>query len=201
MLISCDTRTDLRGILTDHRSPPDRDNYDGTRRRVAIPQLQGGRLGRVQIDPRDPTPEPPPPERILNQHQLDTSCETLTAATQYTIQERVPITEITPKSKRWWTKELTLLRKLSNKLGRQSYKRKMDDDHIVHARRKEAAKQYARMLKRTKDQHWRSWLERAEDLDIYAVQRLISAPASDGGKVRIPALKYREGESDKTVAN
>jgi len=42
-------------------------------------------------------------------------------ALQRAIQKQVPVTEITPKSKRWWTKELTQLRKQANKLGRQSY--------------------------------------------------------------------------------
>jgi len=38
-----------------------------------------------------------------------------------------------------------------------------------------------------------------KDPDIYAVQRLISAPASDSGKARIPALKFRDREVDKTA--
>jgi len=62
----------------------------------------------------------PPLEQILDQAQLDESCENLTAAIQRNIQEQVPIMEITPKSKCWWTKELTLLCKWSNKLGRLS---------------------------------------------------------------------------------
>jgi hypothetical protein len=108
----------------------------------------------------------PPLEQMLDQAQLDESCETLSAAIQRTIQEQVPITEISPKSKRWWTKELTLLRKWSNKLGRQSYKRKTDRTHRVHAEHAEVAKEYNRTLKSTKEQHWRSYLERAEDPDI-----------------------------------
>ena len=202
MLISCNTRTDLRGILTDH---------------LLILTLLD-----LLVEPAAETPYPnfrevdweefqmtletqplrlPPPEQILTQHQLDTSCEVLISAIQYAIQEQVPIPKITPKSKQWWTKELTLLRKRANKLGRQSYKRKIECEHMVHAEHKEAAKQYTRMLKSTKEQHWRSWLERAKDPDIYAVQRLILAPASDGGKARIPALKYKEGEIDKTASS
>jgi len=68
---------------------------------------------------------------------------------------------------------------------------------MVHTKHKEAAKQYARTLKSTKEQHWRSWLKRAKDPDIYAMQCLISALASDSGKARIPALKFRDGEVNK----
>ena len=202
MLISCDTRTDLQGILTDHlpivtildllmepsaESPyPNFREVDWDEFRTS---LENQLLNLL------------PPERILNQNQLDSSCEMLTSAIQNVIQEQVSITVITPKSKRWWTKELTFLWKCSNKLGRQAYKRKIDLEHLVHTEHKEAAKKYARMLKSTKQQHWRSWLERAKDPDIYDVQRLISAPASDGGKARIPALKFKEGEITKTATS
>ena len=40
-----------------------------------------------------------------------------------------------------------------------------------------------------------------KDPDIYAIQCLISAPASDGGKVRIPALKYKEGDINKMATS
>ena len=200
MLISCDTRTDLRGILTDHlpiitvldlEMEPAADTPFTNFREVDWEKF------RLALEMQLSTL--PPAERILNQHQLDSSCGTLTAAIQSTIQEQVPVTEITPKSKRWWTKELTILRKQANKLGRQSYKRRMDPSHAVHTGHKEAAKMYVRTLKNTKQQHWRSWLERAKDPDIWTVHRLISAPASDGGKARIPALKYRVGEDDRTA--
>ena len=200
MLISCDTRTDLRGVLTDH-----------------LPILT---ILDLEIEPADDTPftnfrevdweefrlaletriaNLPPPERITNQVQLDLTCEELTAMIQSIIFEKVPVTEITPKSKRWWTKELTTLRKQANKLGRKSYKRRHDPEHAIHAEHKEAAKKYVRTLKTTKQQHWRSWLERVKDPDIWAVHRLISTPTSDGGKARIPALKHRVGELEKTA--
>ena len=84
---------------------------------------------------------------------MDSSCKALTLAIQETIQEQVPITEVTPKSKRWWTKELTQLQKKTNKLGRQSYKRRNDHTHICHTEHAEAAKDYDRLLKNTKQQH------------------------------------------------
>jgi len=200
MLLSCDTRTDLRGILTDHlpvlteldlHLGPSTNKPFTNFREVDWEEFHTaleGQLARI-----------PPPERIRDQAQLAASCETLTAAIQRAIQEQVPIMEITPKSKRWWTKELTQLRKRSNKLGRQSYKRSNDRTHIVHAEHAEAAKLYNRTLKSTKEHHWRSYLEKAEDPDIWTVHRLTSAPASDGGKARIPALKFRDGEEDRTA--
>jgi len=58
---------------------------------------------------------------IICQRQLDERCTKLTEAIQAAIQDQVPIMEITPKSKHWWTKELTQLHRKTNKMGRQSY--------------------------------------------------------------------------------
>jgi len=198
MLISCDTWTDLRGILTDHlpivtvldlEIEPAADTPFTNFREVDWEEF------RIALEQR--LANLPPPERITNQPQLDTTCKELTAMIQSIIFEQVPITEITPKSKRWWTKELTMLRKQANKLGRKSYKRRSDPLYAIHAKHKEASKIYVKTLKTTKQQHWRSWLERAKDPDIWAVHRLISTPASDRGKARIPALKFKVGEVEK----
>jgi len=107
--------------------------------------------------------------------------------------------EITPKSKHWWTRELTQLQKVANKLGRQSYKRRRDTKHKIHKEHEEAAKKYCNTLNYTKQQHWRDWLERAEDPDIWTMQQLISALATDGGRVRIPTLTYKVNDKVKTA--
>ena len=199
-LISCDMRPDHRGILTDHLPVlteldfdlgPSTDKPFHNFREVNWEEFRATLVAHLA--------SAPPLEQILGQEQMDASCEALTTAIQSAILERVPTSEITPKSKRWWTKELTLLRKQTNKLGRQSYKRRNDHTHSVHIEHRTAAKKYNRTLKSTKQEYWRSWLEKAIDPDIWTVHRLTSAPASDGGKARIPALKYREGEIDSTA--
>jgi hypothetical protein len=50
-----------------------------------------------------------PPAQIMTQRQLDICCDDLTKALQGTINAQVPTTEIMPKSKCWWMKELTQL--------------------------------------------------------------------------------------------
>ena len=201
ILTACDTLPEERGISTDH-----------------IPILTEINLAIAQTVAAESAPnfrevnweefgkelskqlaKLPPPESITGQRQLDKSCADLTRAIQATIDYKVPVTEITPKSKRWWTKELTQLRKTANKLGRQSYKRRRDSEHKVHEEHEEAAKKYRNTLDYTKQQHWRDWLERAEDPDIWTVQRLISAPATDGGGVRIPTLTYKVNDETKSA--
>jgi len=140
-----------------------------------------------------------PAQKILNQRQLDQCCADLTQAIQSTIQEQVPVTKITSKSKRWWTKELTQLRRQAEKLGRQSFKSRSQPDHKVHAEHKVATKRYEKTLQYTKKQHWRDWLEKAEDPDIWTANKLISAPATDGGKARIPTLKHNAGGQESSA--
>jgi hypothetical protein len=65
-------------------------------------------------------------------------------------------------------KELTQLRAHANKLGRASYKLRNIPEHQTHREHKEAKGKYQKMLQGTKQQHWRQWLEKAEDPDIWA---------------------------------
>ena len=104
--------------------------------------------------------------------------------------------------KRWWTKELTQLRRHTSKLGRQAYELKDRPEHAIHKEHKRVAKKYASTLEHTKKQHWRDWLEKAEDPDIWTVNRAISSLASDGRKVRIPMLKHKvRGQEETTRTN
>ena len=189
---ACDALSEHRGINTDHlpilmelslglvtseiKPIPNFKEVDWEEFRKSL----ATHLGPVQ-----------PEEQILNQRQLDERCGSVTEAIQSTIREQVPVTELTSKSKCWWTKELTQMRSRSNKLGRQSYRHRNELDHAIHAQHKEAAKRYEGTLEYNRKQHWRDWLERADEPDIWTANRYITAPTTDGGKARIPVLKYK----------
>jgi ribonuclease HI len=198
ILLSCDTAPDQRGICTDHlpvltkinlaaatMPPKSMSNFrevDWQKFRAKV----GMNLAQLN-----------PPAEINSQAQLDKACEELTAALQDAISSEVPVTTLCAKTKRWWTKELTTLRKEAKKLGRQSYTHRDKPFHFTHAAYADANKCYHRTLKNTKMHHWRDWLEKAEDPDIWTVQRLLAAPASDGGSSKIPPLKYKVGNVDQ----
>jgi ribonuclease HI len=197
LLISCATLPEQRGVCTDHlpiltkldmsvQTNPERSfhnfrDIDWDQFRKAL----GENLER--LDPQTP---------IISQTQLDKSCADLTNVIQSTINNNVPKTRICAKSKRWWTKELTTLRKAAKRLGRQSFKFKHLPFHHTHAAHADANKTYHRTLESTKKNHWRDWLEKAKDPDIWTVQRLLSAPASDGGGSKVPTLKYKSGGTE-----
>jgi len=69
----------------------------------------------------------------------------------------------------------------------------------VYEEYKKASKRYRDTIDYTKKQHWRNWLKRVEDPDIWTVCKLISSAASDSGKARIPTLKVKTGDQ-KTSA-
>ena len=84
-----------------------------------------------------------------------------------------------------------------NILGRLSYKCRVDPEHQIHKEHKEASKEYECTLEHTKQNHWRDWLERATEPDIWTVNKVIAASASDGAKARVLALTYKQGNEEK----
>jgi hypothetical protein len=131
------------------------------------------------------------PRTIKDQGELDQECSRLTTALQTTIQKEVPTAEIGPKSKRWWTKELTQLRREASKLGRKASQHKDEPNNPIHAESIKVKKAYEKSIEHNKRHHWRDWLEKADDPDIWTAHRYISAPASDGSASRIPTLKTK----------
>ena len=201
IVTSCDTQPDHWGINTDHLPILTELNLKAhVAENVEILNFRSVDWGdfRKELSVKLATLAPPAP--IENQRQLDASCASLTKAIQRTIAAQVPVTELTSKSKRWWTKELTQLRQSTNKLGRQSYNRRHDPEHDVHRAHDMAARNYRKVLEQTKRHHWRDWLEKAEDPDIWTAHRLTTSQGSDGGKARIPALNYKVGEAEMTAS-
>ena len=106
------------------------------------------------------------------------------------------------KAKKWWTKELTKLRQEANRTGRKASKYRNWPEHRSHKERKEAHKIFHKTLERTKRQHWRDWLEKADDPDIWTAHKYTLAPVGDGGRSRIPVLKMtRNGRETTTTSN
>lgn len=197
LIISCNTLPDQRGINTDHLpilteldlatdTMPEEDicnfrnvNWDEFHAELSV------QLANLLL-----------PTLIDSQRHLENCCKSLTKAIQCTIETQVPVTNITLKSKRWWMKELTQLHRQSNKLGRQSYDWHHDLGHSVHGAHNVASKKYQKILDQTKNHHWRDWLERWEDPDIWTAHHLTTVPWGDGGKARIPVLNHKVGEEE-----
>jgi hypothetical protein len=139
------------------------------------------------------------PRRLKSQTEVDCECDRLTKALQDMITQVVPNSVVCPYSKCWWTKELKELRKRFRKLGRKTSKYRNLPGNTIHAEFKEVHKLYNKAIKYNKRHHWWDWLEKATEPDIWTANKYIAAPASNGGKTRIPALRQQLGESEVTV--
>ncbi len=128
------------------------------------------------------------PSHIQLQSFLTRECDNLTKAIQDAIKSEVPISDINAKSKHWWSKELRNLHRESNKLGRTAYNYRRWPEHHIHEDLLAARKKYSNSIQYVKQHHWWDWLKKATDPDIWMAHKYISAPASDGGKTRIPNL-------------
>ena len=124
-----------------------------------------------------------PPATIQNAGELNTACSKLTKAIQESIRKKVLKISLGIKAKRWWTKELKKMRQNTNNKGRKASRYKNWPDHHLHIEHQEANKVFQKTLERTKRQHWRDWLEKAEDPDIWTAHRYTSSPIGDGGTV------------------
>ena len=200
-LVICETRENEHGLNTDHILIVTK--LDAMLGRSAASEINNFR----DIDWEDFCKEMEErlkkfnlPKRIKTQVELDHKCDRLTVALQETIGKAVPISAICPKSKRWWSKEIKELRRQFRKVGRKGSKYKNHPNHPIHKEYNEAQRKYDTATKYNKKHHWRDWLERATDLDLWTANKYISAPASDGGSTRIPALRYQEGRDEKIAS-
>lgn len=140
------------------------------------------------------------PRRLANQIEVTRECDRLTKAIQETISNVVPYTTVCPHSKRWWTKEVKDLRKKFRKIGREASKCRNSPEHAVHVEFREVRKIYNKSIKYNKRHHWRDWLEKATEPDLWTASKYITAPPSDGGKTRIPVLKQQIGSVETTAS-
>ena len=128
------------------------------------------------------------PNFIRTQDELNRICGELTSALQEMIAEVVPKTQIGPHAKRWWTKELTELRQVMLQSRRKASKLHHEPENPHWERFKEARRKLGSEIVKAKRNHWRDWLEKSTDLDLWTVHRYVTAPAGDRGKTRIPDL-------------
>ena len=66
---------------------------------------------------------------------------------------------------------------------------------------KDARRAFGRELEKAKRNHWRDWLEKSSDPDLWTAHRYIMAPSGDGGKSRIPDLEQVTSKGTNRASN
>lgn len=129
-----------------------------------------------------------PPNTISNIPAFNNRLSQLYADILLTIEEHVPMPKLHKHSKRWWTPELTRLRREVNRACGRAWKYKnLETDY--ERQHKEACKVYKEAIEEAKAERWRDFLEGADARTIWQIQRLAASSGTDGGKTRTPSLK------------
>ena len=136
---------------------------------------------------------------ITSLAQFHNKIAQLDDAIKVTVQEHVPLTRLSPYTKRWWNKGLSELKKGKEKLARKSYERRALNNDPVHEEFRQARNGYSKAIQDTKAEHWMEWLETLDEEGVWAANRLVSGSASDGGRCRIPTLQVRNPVSKEVV--
>ena len=131
-------------------------------------------------------------EQLQDKVQVDAALKSLEEAVLNTMELTVPKSNPSPYAKRWWNKDLEVARAKSKRLAERARKYARFPNHSSHREAKRARNEYNSLIYRSKQQHWDNWLENVSSNSLWDTHRFISAPASDGSKTRIPALKVKD---------
>lgn len=131
--------------------------------------------------------------------ELEQTTEELTRALQDTIKAIVPEVKISPYMKRWWTKELEVLKKELNRMNRKALKAKYNMGNPIHSELRDLKNSYADAIIAAKRSHWEEFLEEAAEREMWIANRYLTKPVGDGGSPRIPMLKTKDHLGNTTM--
>lgn len=151
----CDTDPGLRGPNTDHvpilsvlNTPITRNEKTPTRNFRATDWTEfSAHLDAILSNA-------PEPRRLSSNEEFQAALNIISASIKSTIEIHVPMSKPLPHTKRWWTQELSNMRKRKNRLSRESYRWRGLPDHPSHQQHRDASKEYAALIEKTKRTHW-----------------------------------------------
>jgi hypothetical protein len=155
MIITCDTNPGIRGPGTDH-----------------VPILTILDI-EVALDPPAPfrnfrttdwehfreqlaeqLEHIPDAKELKTEKEFEDAVEALTTAIQETMEIAIPLSKPVLHSQRWWSKELSDLKKEKYRLNNQSYLYRTVTDHPSHEKHRQNSEKYGNAIKTAKAQHW-----------------------------------------------
>ena len=188
-VLKCDLHATEHG--SDHRAIESEFDIETTERpRVERLLLKNAPWGKIRE--RVETELSRSPIEGSVQQQTDRLMEVVSSA----VNSLTPKARPTPYAKRWWTTDLTQLRRTytywrnqSRRLRRGGYTDVRMEEHA-----REAAKEYHDRIRQQKKQHWEEFLE--ENTNIWQVAKYLT-PHSDSSFVKIPPLRKGDGTRTK----
>jgi hypothetical protein len=101
----------------------------------------------------------------------------------------IPSWKHCPYTKRWWTPELTKLRKKKNKLSNSAYKFRKIEGHPSKEAHKTANREFAKAVETACKTHWDAWLESVTSRQVYLANKYVTNKPSDYSSTRVLSLK------------
>ena len=201
-LISCDTDPESRGPNTDH--VPILTVLDMSTPEAAVNPSWNYRAvdwQKFNVTLNKELKKIDPPRILETVEEFQRAARQLDNVLRRTVELAVPKTKPHPHQKRWWTKELTLLTVELKGLRKQAYKFRALPDHPAHASLAEKTKEVDNTIRKTKEEHWKEWLENATSNDLWIANAYVVNPGGDGSRTRIPTLRGKDQEGRETLAS
>jgi hypothetical protein len=172
---------------SDHRAIDTLFNIEAQRREQIEPRLLFKNAPWTEISDRVANELQGSPRPQDTQAQTDRLLNIVATA----VKALTPTARPSPYAKRWWTQDLTRLRReytnLRNRARAQRRGGRLNE--ALEAEAREAAREYHRTLRRQKKGHWEEFL--AEESNIWSAARFLQA-GKQGAFAKIPPVKAGE---------
>ena len=117
-----------------------------------------------------------PPKILETAEEFQLAAGSLDEALRHTVESKVPKTRPHPHTKRWWTEDLTKLASELKQLHKTAHRYRALPEHAVHTQVHEKENTLSKEIRRTKEDHWKNWLDDMAGTDIWIVHKYISNP-------------------------
>ena len=94
-------------------------------------------------------------EELTSEEECLKQITKLDTAIKGAIKEHVPVIKLSPYMKRWWTRDLTIMKRQKKRLARGSYRRRAWDEDPIHGEFRQARNRYSMMIRRSIG--WSGW--------------------------------------------
>ena len=130
--------------------------------------------------------------------QAEIALRKLYDALSTTQEAHVPKTKSCAYMKRWWSSELTELRKSKQKLAWKSFNDRNSKSDPIHEEYRRARNEYREKIQEKKAKHQEEWIESTTNTSVWDVHGFINKPRSGGTSSRLPSLNRPNEEGPPT---
>ncbi|KAF9004986.1 hypothetical protein BDQ17DRAFT_370939 [Cyathus striatus] len=128
------------------------------------------------------------PAEFTSMEEFDQGLNAFQLAVSQTITDKVPLVQLSPYTKRWWSNRLAELKQNKVRLAHRAYCLQQQPAHSCHEEAWVASQLYASHLDEAKDWKWIEYLESLTDSTIWEAGGMVTAPGTDSGRAHIPNL-------------